>query len=58
MKLVRTFEIGRELSPVALNGPAGERPREGGEVDSPFCSNLTRKEAKPLGEVPADILKA
>ena len=56
MKLVRTFEIGREASPVTVNDPTGERPREGGEMDSSFCSNLARKEATPLGEIPADIL--
>ena len=49
-KLVRTFETGREASPVTLSDAAGERPREGGEVDSSFCSNLARKEATPLGE--------
>lgn len=26
-------------------------------MDSSFCSNLARKEATPLGEIPADILK-
>lgn len=54
-KLVRTVEIGRETSPVTLNDEAGERPREGGEVDSSFCSNFARKEATPLGEMPADM---
>ena len=54
-KLVRTFEIGRESSPVTLNDAAGERPREGGEVDSSFCSNFARKEAKP--EFPADMTR-
>lgn len=43
------------MSPVTLNGAAGERPREGGEVDSSFCSNFARKEATPLGEIPADM---
>ena len=57
MKLVRTFEMGREASPVTLNDVAGERPREGGEVDSSFCSNFARKEAIPLGDFSADILK-
>lgn len=52
-KLVRTFDIGRESSLVTLNDAAGERPREGGEVDSSFSSNFARKEAKP--EFPADM---
>ena len=47
-KLVRTLDKGRELLLVTL--PAGDRPREGGEVSSPFCSNLARREATPLGE--------
>lgn len=55
IKLVRTFEIGRESSPVTLNDAAGERPREGGEVDPSFCSNFARKEAKP--EFPADMTR-
>lgn len=42
--------MGRELSLFTL--PAGERPREGGDVDSPFCSNLARKEATSLGNRP------
>ena len=54
-KLVRTFEIGREASLVTLNDVAGERPREGGEVDSSFCSNFARKEATPLGDIPGDV---
>ena len=32
-----------------------DRPREGGEVDSSLCSNLARKEATPLGEIPGDV---
>ena len=47
-KLVRTLDKGRELLLVTL--PAGDRPREGGEVSSPFCSNLARREATPLGD--------
>ena len=47
-KLVRTFDKGLELLLVTL--PAGDRPREGGEVSSPCCSNLARREATPLGE--------
>ena len=47
-KLVRTLDKGRELLLVTL--PAGDRPREGGGVSSPFCSNLARREATPLGE--------
>lgn len=47
---MRTFDIGRELSLLTL--PAGDRPREGGDVDSPLCSNLARKEATPLGDRP------
>ena len=46
------------MSPVTLNGAAGERPREGGEVDSSLCSNFARKEATPLGEIPADMTEA
>lgn len=42
--------MGRELSLFTL--PVGDRPREGGDVDSPFCSNLARKEATPLGDRP------
>lgn len=50
-KLVLTFERGLELSLVTL--PAGDRPREGGDVFSPFCSNLARREATPvLGDRP------
>ena len=45
------------MSPVTLNEAAGERPRDGGEVDSSFCSNLARKEATPLGET-ADMTEA
>ena len=56
-KQVRTFEMGREMSPATLNEAAGERPREGGEVDSSFCSNFARKEATPLGET-ADMTEA
>ena len=47
-KLVRTFDRGLEVLLVTL--PAGDRPREGGKVSSPCCSNLARREAKPLGE--------
>ena len=47
-KLVRTFDKGRELLLVTL--PVGERPREGGEVSSPFCSNRARREATALGD--------
>ena len=47
-KLVRTFDSGLELLLVTL--PVGDRPREGGEVSSPCCSNLARSEATPLGE--------
>ena len=56
INVVRTLEMGREASPATLNDAAGERPREGGEVDSSFCSNLARKEAKPLGD--ADMTEA
>ena len=41
MKLVRTLEIGRELSLVPRS--AGDLPREGGEVSMPFCSNIARR---------------
>lgn len=41
IKLVRTLEIGRELSLVTLS--AGDRPREGGEVSVLFCSNIARR---------------
>ena len=47
-KLVRTVDRGLELLLVTL--PAGDRPREGGEVSSLCCSNLARREATPLGE--------
>lgn len=49
-KLVRTLDSGRELSLVTL--PAGDRPREGGEVESWLGSNLARREATPLGDRP------
>ncbi len=45
------------MSPVTLNAAAGERPREGGEVDSSLVSNFARKEATPLGDNPVDILE-
>lgn len=45
-KLVLTLERGLELSLVTLS--AGDLPREGGDVFSPFCSNLARKEATPV----------
>ena len=49
-KFVRTLLIGRDVSSAIL--PAGDRPRDGGDVlvSCWFCSNLARKEAKPLGE--------
>lgn len=50
-KLVLTLERGLELSLVTL--PARDRPREGGDVFSLFCSNLARREATPvLGDRP------
>jgi hypothetical protein len=43
MKLVRTFDIGRDSLPVTASGPAGDRSREGGETEFLFCSNSARR---------------